>query len=217
MAQLITPYQKPYKWLLKRKLEILPVNELIPMGALAERNRHLSSFNERLSRSHSTIRDFCETRDIYINAGTERGIRRYRAKVVAETIVLGAKWRLTLRKEAMAVVALATKLAGNITNSPHLNTQGSSCIKAIEQELASTFSLVLLVPANYIARLNKKYQQLSMIFGQSTFLNRHDHDKGAQICVNTMDTSFNLDFDESDIDGILDSVLHYLNESSLAS
>src|SRR5580704_15726352 len=117
MAQLIRPNYKPHKWLLRKKLQIILTNELIPASELDQKNKELSYFDRWLHCSKSIINDFYQKKNSYIKFGKDRGARRYQSKVAIETIFNAAKWLINAKKEALSIRVLATKIVANITNS----------------------------------------------------------------------------------------------------
>lgn len=208
VVKLKTPLQK---WLRKKKLQTKPLNWVISKAATEQVALELDSFKKSVLTSKNLVLDFCLEKNDYAQAATNRSIRHYKASIVMETIILAIRFRESLAREACAIETIAQKIAANITSGDIVET--TSRVKDIEASMSAAFSLRIMMPVSYLENILQTYQELVRILTPSTFLCSHNHDTGAQIWVCATDTSFYLDFDETDIDSIFAGVVLYLKSS----
>jgi hypothetical protein len=212
MAELIK-IRRPQKWLLKKRIEIIPRNRLISKKNYIMAHAEGAFLEKYMILVKNMVKDYCVTKDLYVKSGLSRRMRRYRTELTIELILLLIRWRSNIKKEAHALDRLAKKIASNITNCSKLNDEIPSCIDAIEKTLMGFFTLQIVLPKGILERINLSHKKFLEFVGQSLTFSTHIQVNGAQIWVNTCEMSFPLDFDEADISKILKCVDISLSKS----
>lgn len=211
MAHLIKPKNKPQKWLLKKKADVLFINKINTLSFQKNKTKQIALINSQLMESKNILRQFYLNKSTLVKAGIERGSRRITANVIKEVLLELAYFKISLKDEWLAINALASKIAANILNA-NIEMDTALSLDHAEYTLNKSLTVHLYINESSLVFFNEKYKKFAQIFGQAEFFIAQEHDKRAQICVTALDSSFFLEFDEADIDGILNNALRRLNK-----
>lgn len=204
MARLIRLKKKPHNWWVKKGLGLHPRNEIIPQSYTAELQDLFLQIDaaSRLNREALKVY-FGQKRDFAIEA-QKRSSRKYRARLITETILLAIRWRLDLLKEASGIITTSSLIAAKILKTKPIDSFLPKQYEAVVEELSSFFSVRLYVSAKAMPILNKKHENLSQIFKEFFFPSYIANN--ARLWVKILDSSFSLDVIEDDVDQILNHV-----------
>lgn len=213
MAQIIKLHSRPQKYILRKKLNLMPSNYLIKSAS----DEKIIELNSILQTSRSVIFDYLGHKEQLIKEASARTIRRYKVCLATEVLWQTLQYRNHFKYEAQAIHRLAQKIAANIVHSPKLEKldqiEADTELNTIEDWLIKSLIVEIHVPEKQLEYLMKKYEKLIQLW-PTEFLRPHTHDTGAQICVMAFDLSFHLNVDENDIENILNKLLKNIKETA---
>lgn len=200
MAVLFRCKYGQHKWLVKKQVEFIPNNSLIPRETLL-RGVVAKQFKQAREIVRREIANFYSAMSSYRMEAMTRATRRYKARLVLDTIAILINHKKTLNSEAFAAESLSKKIATNICNNDNLIN--SECEPNIQYEIDNLMSWHLAIPETAWGIAQKSLHQLPLAIKPFIKITAHDHNLGAELWIHGLDMTFMVDFHEDDLGKIL--------------
>lgn len=212
MAQLIKARLEPSKFFLKKSLTLVKKNSLISNDVQEQIAAQLIAIDESMQASRDAISHFFHEQRQVEEQFASRILRREKKRLAVEVILLMVDFLENLTKEALAINAIAEKIAANITKVSVSADDSPQYILDVKSDMEKTLSLKIYVPKDKINYLQTTYQPLTEAIG--SLFSEHSLD-AAKLELAAENITFDIEIDSDDIDNVLRTASRALTTRSI--
>lgn len=214
MARLIKMSNAPTKWILKKRLMLLPRGRIIKGAEHSNRQKALLSFEDQRLSVRRMAEDYYKKKSLYLKAAADRSHRQQLSALVIETLLEHAEMIHNMDDESEAVEQIANRIAANITTCSDLALRPDE-LAQLKEEMARIFFITLIIPHYHYAHIVPFQEELSRHYRGFLKLEPGIENEEAKLVVSASGGSCAIEFYVEDLVQIVEAVLSSLRAKAL--